>query len=77
MYDLYLQIWGSILAVLGALCNCSPVNEDKLLGFGLWICSNAILGVWAFWTGNWWVMGMYVVFELTSARGFWSHRRIE
>jgi hypothetical protein len=33
-YSYYLQVLGSILAILGAIYNCSPNRCDKATGFG-------------------------------------------
>lgn len=69
-----LQAIGSLLAILGAICNCSPDRCDKLLGFKTWIASNFILLVFALALQLWWLAGMYVVFTGTSWYGWWKHR---
>ena len=75
-YTLFLQAFGSILAVLGAMANCSPNRCDKLLGFGVWIISNSTLLVWSVLTQAYWLTIMYGVFMGTSGYGFWKHRSV-
>lgn len=70
----FLQIAGSILAILGAVYNCSPKKCDKLTGFGIWVVSNSTLLLWSVITGNYWLSAMYSVFCCTSIYGVLHHR---
>lgn len=72
--DLPLQILGSLLAIFGALCNCSPLCRMKFSGFAIWIISNFTLLTWSILVGAYWLAVMYTVFMGTSVYGAWHHR---
>ncbi|MDD2246420.1 MAG: hypothetical protein PHC39_04995 [Proteiniphilum sp.] len=65
---------GSILAIIGAVCNCSPKCQYKFYGFATWVVSNGTLLVWSVVVQAWWLALMYCVFMFTSIYGAVKHR---
>lgn len=72
----FLQVFGSLLAIMGAVYNCSTHVCDKATGFAVWVVSNSVLMLWACLVGAYWIALMYVAFLCTSTYGFWYHRRL-
>lgn len=70
-----IQIFGSVLAIAGAICNCSPARCNKFYGFSLWVLSNSSLFIWSFLVGAFWLSLMYACFMLTSIYGVMKHVR--
>ena len=73
--SILLQQIGAILAIGGAIMNCSPNRCYKFYGFGIWTISNSILLAWSVSIGAFWVSLTYSVFICTSVYGTWKHRK--
>ena len=65
---------GSVLAMIGAIFNCSPKNGWKRWGFGIWIISNGCLEIWALSIQAWGPAAMYLLFIGTATYGFIHHK---
>jgi hypothetical protein len=69
----YLAVCGAICGVAGAILNAQKSARAKRWGFGVWLLSNIGLGLWAAGLGAWSVVGMYLIYSITSAWGLWNH----
>jgi hypothetical protein len=70
-----LPIVGPILSIIGALLTTSIKPRWRLVGFCVWIVSNAILAAWSVSTGEMFVFAMYATFGVISAWGVMTNAK--
>lgn len=69
--------WSGVAISLGGaalVAGASP--RSRRWGFGLWIGSNLLLGIFAIHAQAWGLLTMYVIFLGTSSLGWWNNRAI-
>lgn len=69
------QYLGVALGLIGALFVCSASAASRRNGFAIWIGSNACLIAWACHAQAWGLLAMYIVYSITSVRGFFLNRQ--
>ncbi len=64
-----LQWPGAVLGLIGALLVAQASVNQRRAGFIIWIISNTLLIGWAIYAQAWALVGMYVLYGLTSIMG--------
>ena len=72
--EILIENIGSVLAMGGAVFNCSPKREWKRVGFAIWVLSNGLLLYWAYSIQAWYPATMYLFFCGTATYGFVNHK---
>lgn len=65
---------GVALGLTGAVLVAGATARSRCWGFGLWIASNACHITWTVNAAAWGLLGMYVVYSITSLMGFGNNR---
>lgn len=66
----FLQWPGAVLGLIGALLVSQPEVARRRTGFSVWIVSNTMLIGYAVYAHAWALVGLYVLYGLTSIMGW-------
>jgi len=69
-----LQYLGVITGLSGTILVSQRSSALRRGGFLVWMVSNSCLIGWAWSTGTWALLGMYVFYSVTSFVGWWNNR---
>ncbi len=72
-----LQTFGAILGILGAFQVASSSRKWRLVGFIVWLVSNAVLMTWSISISAWAVSGMQCFFFISNIIGIWNNLKDE
>lgn len=65
---------GVAISLGGAALVAGASARSRRWGFGLWVGSNFLLGIFAIHAQAWGLFSMYVIFLGTSSMGWWNNR---